>query len=137
MYHILDKFFFIFHTIVIFFNLFGWIWKKTRKFNLILLSLTGFSWFILGIWYGFGFCPCTEWHWKVRIKLELYDMPSSYVKFLIDKLTGLNVNAKMVDIMTLLLFLSALILSVILNLRDRKLNPKKKAKQKNWYTFKN
>lgn len=121
MYILLDKFFFVFHTTIIFFNLFGWIWKKTRKLNLILLLLTAFSWFILGIWYGFGFCPSTEWHWKVRIKLGLYDMPSSYIKFLIDSITGWNVNAKFVDIITLSLFLSALIISVVVNSKDRRL----------------
>jgi hypothetical protein len=125
LYHFLDKFFFVFHTCLIFFNLFGWIWKKTRKLNLVFLLLTAFSWFILGIWYGFGFCPCTEWHWRVRVKLELYDMPSSYVKFLIDSLTGWNVNAKMVDILTLGLFLCAIMLSAFTNIRDYKLRQKK------------
>jgi hypothetical protein len=88
--------------------------------------LTAFSWFILGIWYGFGFCPSTEWHWKVRVKLELYDMPLSYIKFLIDSITDWNVNARMVDMITLLLFLTALILSIIFNVKDRKLKDKQK-----------
>ncbi|MCK4944191.1 MAG: DUF2784 family protein [Candidatus Aminicenantes bacterium] len=130
MYLFLDKFFFVFHTVIIFFNLFGWIWKKTRKFNLILLLLTAFSWFILGIWYGFGFCPSTEWHWKVRVKLELYDMPLSYIKFFIDSITDWNVNARMVDMITLLLFLTALILSIIFNVKDRKLKDKQKTEIK-------
>ena len=128
MYLFLDKFFFGFHTVIIFFNLFGWIWKKTRKFNLILLLLTAFSWFILGIWYGFGFCPSTEWHWQVRVKLELYDMPLSYIKFLIDSITDWNVNARMVDMITLLLFLTALILSIIFNVKDRKLKDTKRGR---------
>jgi len=80
----LNEFFFIFHSALIIFGLFGWLWEKTRAANLVVLSLTGFSWFILGIWYGFGFCPCTEWHWQVRMRLGYYDMPSSYIKFLID-----------------------------------------------------
>jgi len=100
------------------FNLFGWIWSRTRKWNLITLSLTGFSWFILGIKYGFGYCPSTDWHWQVRMKLGYYDMPSSYIKFLIDSLTGLNVNAQLVDTGTLILFMVALVISIGLNIKD-------------------
>ena len=118
IYALLDIFFFVFHTAIILFNLFGWLWKKTRKANLVLLLLTAFSWFILGIWYGFGFCPCTEWHYQVRMKLGHYDMPDSYIKFCIDFFTGLDVNARLVEVSTLVFFLLALILSVYVNIRD-------------------
>jgi len=118
LYFFLDKFFFIFHSSLILFNLTGWIWKKTRKANLFLLFLTACSWFILGIWYGFGFCPCTEWHYQIRIKLGYFDMPNSYIKFLIDSLIGLEVNAKVVDIFTLIFFLAALLLSLFFNIKD-------------------
>jgi len=117
MYAFLDKFFFVFHSSLIVFSLFGWLWKKTRLANFIVLFLTGFSWFILGIWYGFGFCPCTEWHWQVRMKLGYYDMPISYTKFLVDSLTGLDVNATLVDILTLIFFLLALFISAMTNAR--------------------
>ncbi|MCP5103094.1 MAG: DUF2784 domain-containing protein [bacterium] len=119
MYAFLDTFFIGFHSLIIVFNLFGWLWRKTRRANLVLLLLTAFSWFILGIWYGFGFCPCTEWHYQVRVKLGL-SMPSSYIKFLLDSVTGLDFNAQFVDIMTLVFFLSALIASVYTNHRDWK-----------------
>ncbi|MCK4805313.1 MAG: DUF2784 family protein [Spirochaetes bacterium] len=118
MYIILDKFFFVFHTTLIAFNLFGWIWKKTRKANLIVLFLTVFSWFILGIWYGFGFCPSTEWHWFVRMKLGRYDMPYSYTKFLVDSLTGMNVNAKLVDVCTVTFLIMALSASIYTNVKN-------------------
>jgi hypothetical protein len=84
------------------------------------LVSTGFSWFVLGIWYGFGFCPCTEWHWQVRIALGHDDMPRSYTKFLVDSLTGLDVNAVLMDTMTLVLFLLALFASVMANTREWK-----------------
>ena len=120
LYSFLDKFFFVFHSVIIVFNLLGWTWKKTRKANLILLLMTAFSWFILGIWYGFGYCPCTEWHYQVRMKLGYYNMPDSYIKFCIDSLTGLEVDARLVDICTLTFFLLALMASIIVNLRDRR-----------------
>jgi hypothetical protein len=118
MYTFLNKFFFVFHSALIVFNLFGWIWIKTRVANLVVLLLTVFSWTILGIWYGFGFCPSTEWHWQVRAKLGYYDMPSSYTKFLVDSLTGLNVSEKLVDIFAVLFLTLALLASVLTNVRD-------------------
>ncbi len=114
----LNIFFFVFHSALIIFNLFGWIWKKTRLANLIVILLTVCSWTILGIWYGFGFCPSTEWHWQVRMKLGYFDMPSSYTKFLIDSLTGLDVNQALVDTLAVTLLASALVVSVALNVRD-------------------
>ena len=47
------------------------------------------------------------------------DMPNSYVKFLFDEITGLNINAGFVDTMTLVFFLLALAVSIIMNVRDR------------------
>jgi hypothetical protein len=120
MFAFLNIFFFVFHSAVIIFNLFGWIWKKTRLANLIVILLTAFSWTILGIWYGFGFCPCTEWHWQVRIKLGYFDMPSSYTKFLIDSLTGLDVKETLVDTLAVTLLALALVASVVMNVRDWK-----------------
>ena len=118
MYAFLDKFFFVFHSTLIAFNLFGWIWRKTRVANLVVVLLTVFSWTILGIWYGFGFCPSTEWHWQVRAKLGHYDMPSSYTKFLVDSLTGLDVNEKLVGIFAVMFLTLALFASVLTNMRD-------------------
>jgi len=118
MYIFLDKFFFVFHSSLIIFNLFGWIWKKTRLANLVVLLSTAFSWFILGIWYGFGFCPSTEWHWQVRVKLGLYDMPSSYIEFLIESLTGLDLSRKFVDVFALVFLILALLASILTNVRD-------------------
>lgn len=119
MYAFLDKFFFVFHSFIIIFILFGWIWRKTRVANLIVILLTAFSWGFLGIWYGFGYCFCTDWHYRVRIKLGDTDMPSSYVKFLMDTLLGTDISPKLVDIFTLFLFVSAFIVSVYSNMRRR------------------
>lgn len=116
MYAFLDKFFFIFHALLIAFSLCGWMWKKTRRANLVVLSLIAGSWFVLGLWYGIGYCPCTDWHWQVRMKLGDYDMPNSYVKFLIDSITGLDLNAHLVDILTLIFYVLALGASLFTNL---------------------
>jgi len=120
MYEFLNLFFFVFHTSIILFILFGWIWRKTRKANLALILLTAFSWFILGIWYGYGYCPCTDWHWNVRIKLGIYDMASSYVEFLIETFTGWDVSRKFVDTIALIFLAAAFLASITTNLRDWK-----------------
>ncbi len=115
-----DKFFFIFHSVFALFNIFGWIWKKTRKLNLILLLLTAFSWFILGLWYGIGYCPLTQWHYQVRWRLGYQNMPGSYIKFLLDSLSGYDFNPLLVDSVTAAAFSLALVASVVLNVRDWK-----------------
>ncbi|MFH0866829.1 MAG: DUF2784 domain-containing protein [Bacteroidota bacterium] len=119
--HILDYFFLTFHTGITIFNLFGWIWRKTRKANLITLLLTGLSWFVLGLFYGIGYCPLTEWHWQVLEKLGKHDLPYSYIKYLIYRLTSLDANATLVEYATVIGFFIALVMSVILNIRDYKL----------------
>jgi hypothetical protein len=114
----LDKFFFVFHSAVILLILFGWAWRRTRLANLVVILFTAFSWFILGIWYGYGYCPSTDWHWRVRARLGIHDLPSSYTKFLVDSFTGWDVSQKTVDVFTFVLLISALSASLYTNIRD-------------------
>jgi len=114
----LNIFFFAFHTAFTLFNLVGWIFRKTRKWHLLTLALTAFSWFILGIWYGWGYCVCTDWHWDVRRKLGYHDESQSYIHFLILKLTGINLPVALVENVTLIVFIASAVLSIALNIRD-------------------
>ena len=119
IYRILDIFFVIFHTSLTLFNMFGWIWRKTRLANLITLGLTGGSWLILGLIVGMiGYCPLTDWHFNILYKLGKTDLPISYIKYLADRLTGLDFNETLVDNATLYGFIIALIISLLLNARD-------------------
>jgi hypothetical protein len=119
IYRILDIFFVIFHTSLVLFNLFGWIWRKTRKYNLIVLTLTGASWLFLGLIVGtLGYCPLTDWHFSILEKLGETDLPVSYIKYLADRLTGLDTNQSLVDDVTLYSYIAALVISLFLNLRD-------------------
>ncbi len=120
MYEFLNVFFFVFHTALILFILLGWLWTKTRKINLAVVILTAFSWFFLGIWYGFGYCPSTDWHWQVRMRLGYYDMPSSYLTFLIRSLFGWEVDKTLVDVFAVMFLLLAIFVSVVTNYRDWK-----------------
>ena len=125
MYQFLNIFFFLFHSILMVFNCFGWIWKKTRKWNLVTLLLTAGSWFILGIWYGWGYCLCTDWHWQVREHLGYHDQSVSYVHFLVLKLSGINFDIKLVDKVTVIVFIISVLLSFYLNIRDYLMRGKK------------
>jgi len=117
---VLDWFFMIIHPALILFNLFGWIWDKTRKANFILLLLTGGSWFILGLWKGIGYCPFTDWHYEVLQKLGTENIPYSYVKYLADRITGWNIPANLIDTLTISFYFLALICSLAVNFRNRK-----------------
>jgi hypothetical protein len=117
-YKIGNYFFFIFHIILIFFNLFGWIPKRLRKLNLISLSLTAFSWFVLGIFYGFGYCFLTDWHWQIREKLGYSTESNSYIHFLIVELTNISLNENLVDTFTAIFFFIAFTASIYVNVRS-------------------
>jgi hypothetical protein len=118
MLKLVDFFFITFHTLLIIFNLFGWIFRKTRKLNLITLSLTCVSWFILGIFYGLGYCPFTDWHFKILAKMGQTGLPDSYVKYLADRLSGLDFDPRLINTVTLVSFLAAFAISIYLNIRD-------------------
>jgi hypothetical protein len=115
-----NYFFLIFHISLILFNLFGWIPKRLRKWNLISLGVTAFSWFILGIFYGYGYCFLTDWHWQVRDQLGLFTESESYIQFLIIQLTGITMDEDLVNTFTAIFFFTALALSIYVNIRDRR-----------------
>lgn len=119
-YNVADVFFVVFHTAYVLFNLFGWIFRTTRKANLLCLFLTALSWFVLGIWYGWGYCFLTDWHWTILDILGKSDIPSSYIQYLIMRLTGIDIGAIAADAITLAGFVTALVLSVFLNWKDYK-----------------
>lgn len=118
MLNLADLFFICFHSLLILFNLFGWIHPVTRKWNLVTLLLTGASWFGLGIFYGWGYCPLTEWHFRILARLGHQDLPASYISYMINRLLGLSVPQNTVDVCTLVFFLIALVISLYVNIRS-------------------
>lgn len=119
-YSFLNIFFLVFHSSLTLFNCIGWLFRSTRKSHLITVMATAFSWFFLGIWYGWGYCLCTDWHWAVREKMGLHDRSHSYIHFLIYEITGADLYPAWVDRATLIVFLTSALLSIILNGRDHK-----------------
>ena len=120
LYTVIDYFFIVFHGSLTLFNLTGWMWRRTRRIHLITIGLTIVSWFGLGIFYGWGYCPSTDWHWEVKRKLGETNLPHSYVKYYVDKLTGFSWEPLVVDAAVLSLGLLAFALSCWLNRQDRK-----------------
>ena len=115
-----NTFFYVFHTVLIVFNLFGWILKRTRKLNLITLLLTFGSWVLLGIWKGWGYCFLTDWHYGILRRLGEHKLPNSYIAFLIHKVTGWLPSAELINFYTLALAVLALLCSLWANLITRR-----------------
>ena len=118
IYRLLDVFFVVFHTLLVGFNMLGWAWQRTRRLHLITISVTLLSWFGLGIVYGWGYCPLTDWHWDVKRALGETGLPASWMKYYLDLVTGLDWSAALVDGLVIGSALAALVLSAVLNVRD-------------------
>lgn len=113
----LDLTLFAIHVSVISFNLFGWIRPSWRKAHLAVVLLTLSSWFILGFWYGFGYCFLTDWEWDIKRSLGETNLPHSFITYLTNNLLGLNMAATTVDVITVAAFVPAVVISIYLNVR--------------------
>jgi hypothetical protein len=120
--HILDYFFIIFHTVLILFNVFGWIIPRWRFSNLIVLSLTAVSWGFW-VWYGYGYCLFTDWHWRIRELLILMTviLTSTDSKTNRDSLSG-----KWIDLTTAIVFFTSYFISIYFAVKKIILNQKLK-----------
>ncbi|MBB5621059.1 hypothetical protein HDE69_002112 [Pedobacter cryoconitis] len=119
-YLLLDWFFTLLHLIIIGFNLLGWIWQSTRKLHLMVVALTLGCWLILGIWYGLGYCPITDWQWQIKEKLGEVNLPNSFIKYYADKISGQDISSLFIDIVTGVSFALAVILTIYMNFIKRK-----------------
>src|SRR5579872_1716031 len=113
----LNIFFFVFHAALILFNVFGWMWAKTRRWNLFTLLLTAASWGILGLWFGAGYCLVTDLHWRVRAAMGIHETSDSYIVLLTRTLTGWDPPVALANNVALVVFLVSLTGSILLNIR--------------------
>ncbi len=119
LYRLYDALFVVFHTALIVFNVLGWAWRRTRRLHLITISATLLSWFGLGVAYGWGYCPLTDWHWQIKRALGETALPASWIKYYLDRITGIDWSAGVVDALVVCSALGALVASMWLNLTDR------------------
>ena len=115
MLNLLDILLTILHLSIILFNLFGWIPKTTRKAHFIVILLTAASWFLLGIWFGIGYCPVTDWQWQVKEKSGERNLPNNFIEYVAEKASGRNFDSGFVDAVTAVGFAVAALLSVYVN----------------------
>ena len=102
----------VFHLIFIVFVLIGWFFKKLRLIHFYSVLVVAISWFVLGLYYGFGYCPITDCHWRIKEMRGEYNLPYSFIEYIIEKPTGLDVSTDLVNYATLGLFLSVFVISV-------------------------
>lgn len=115
MLRFLDVIFTLVHLTLVIFNLFGWIPKATRKAHLVTIALTAASWFLLGIWFGMGYCPLTDWQWEVKEKLGEQNLPPNFIEYYAEKLTGRDYDTSFIGLMITICFALAAGLSLYVN----------------------
>lgn len=95
-----DRLLYLAHLATILFIVFGWMLPATRMANWYLIVLTFVSWFGLGWVFGFGFCLLTGIQSKVRQRLGYREPMDSFVKYLLDRVTGRDLDPLHVEIGT-------------------------------------
>ena len=96
-YQVLNGLFHVVHVAIILFVMFGWIVPSLRLAHLVLVLLTLCSWFVLGHWLGTGYCPVSDWHWKLKAALGEGKPNGTYIQQLLQTLTGRKYQSDRVD----------------------------------------
>jgi hypothetical protein len=102
------------HTLLILFNLSGWAFRRTRKLHLLCLIATLFSWIVMGAWYGFGYCLCTDWHFQIRRAMGLQDNVSSYLQLISRLFFGVELTRWTSDVLAVAGLLFALVATAVI-----------------------
>jgi hypothetical protein len=116
----LDVACFVLHTGLIVFNMIGWRWKKTRAVHRWTLGATICSWFVLGYWYGWGYCICADWHFQIRRELGYVDPDTSYLQLLARQLAGVSVSRTLADVVAMTVLVLIVLAATIVWYRDRR-----------------
>lgn len=93
----------------------GWMFEPTRVLHLLVIIGVTISWFGLGKFFGFGYCVLTDTQWRIKRKLGQEPYTESYVKYMLDKVTGLDIDKKITDRLTLYTYVAAVVLSLTVN----------------------
>jgi hypothetical protein len=116
------------HLLIVFFNLTGWAIPRWRRAHLVFVGITCFCWIILGIWFGFGYCPVTDWQWQVKTRLGETRLPASFITYLLNNKFGLGINEGLVFTATGIGFLFVILVTLYVNFfhkKSRKSSPVK------------
>jgi len=110
----------VIHLIFIVFILFGWIPIKLRKVHYISMWIVFISWFLLGLYFGLGYCLLTDLHWKIKIKLNEVNLPYSFIKYILDRITKNDFDETMINYVTVVVFIFIFILSTYFFIKDKR-----------------
>lgn len=120
MLNLLDIAFYVVHLSIIVYSLIGWAWRRGRRAHLIFLGVIFACWFGIGLTfgYGFGYCPLTDWHWQLKVKLgaSYTDLPVSFIKHVWDGALPWTITPRAADILTFAAFFTAVAITIYLNL---------------------
>jgi hypothetical protein len=83
--------------------------------HLAVVILVALSWFGLGKFFGYGYCALTDAQWRIKRKLGQEPYTDSYVKYILDKVTGRDIDQKITDHLTLYTYVGAVVLSLAVN----------------------
>ena len=103
------------HAVVAAYCTFGWLIPGTEKLHLLIILLVGFSWYGLGLHYGIGYCILTDWQWRVRKKMGRTPEHGSFVQLLLERASGLRLDAHQVKIFAYIVYWLAACISVYIN----------------------
>ncbi len=104
------------HQSLIAFTLFGWAFCETRLLHLAAMLLVGASWLGLGVIHGFGYCLLTDLQWRLRERMGEERPTVGYMKFLADRLSGRDLDARIVDAVTYITCALCCVASLLLTL---------------------
>lgn len=103
------------HLSIISICIVGWMFEPTHALHLLVIILVALSWFGLGQFFGYGYCVLTDTQWRIKRKLGQEPYTESYVKYVLDKVTGRDIDKKITDSLTLYTYLGAVVLSLVVN----------------------
>ena len=108
----------VLHLAIILFVMTGWLFSALRPFHLALIFLMLGCWFILGRWFGAGYCPITDWQWKLKTHFGKGKPDATYIRYVLQKATGRELNPLAVDKSVLISTAMVTVLSLYLNIRQ-------------------
>ena len=120
MYYLLNGLFHVFHIAIIIFAITGWMFPPLRMAHLALMLATLGSWFILGHWLGSGYCPVSDWHWKIKAALGEGRPRGTYIHLLLQRISGKELDSASVDKMVVIVTFVLAGISVALNVATLK-----------------
>ena len=105
------------HLAIILFSALGWLITTLRPLHLVLQGVILFSWFGLGAFKGWTYCFLTDLHWRVKQAMGRPAQSETYMQMLANHLLARNVDAGVVNRVTITVFFSTTLLSLLLLFR--------------------